>query len=273
MEVTLVVNPKAGEADHETAELVQQLSRRGDDIRVVEKSSRRLVAALRDPGDLVAVAGGDGTVGGVVRLMCGSPVPVLILPLGTANNIARSFGIQKPQLDLNVVRRWTRQTVDAGSVNGDLIIESVGCGAVAHRVRRWRHADDLPSFEYAIESDQGQRKGEAILIEVMVTARAGPRLILAPDTDPSDGLLDLVIAPPKSRNALRSALHSPGRRRIDGLTAIQGKSFTISADTKWHFDDKPKRGGTHTVRVSPDAWTVLVPRGKVHHRGTEHTEI
>jgi diacylglycerol kinase (ATP) len=43
--------------------------------------------------DLVIVAGGDGTVGKSVRWLKHRETPIAILPLGTANNIARSLGI------------------------------------------------------------------------------------------------------------------------------------------------------------------------------------
>lgn len=259
MDITLVVNPRAGEAGHETDDLAKALSRRGDTVQVVKKASRLFGITLHEhPGDLVVVAGGDGTVAAVARQLRGKPTPVLIVPVGTANNIARSFGIQKPQLDLDVVRRWRKQAVDAAEAGDDLIIESAGCGAIGRMVRG-RHSDALPSFEYEIESEDGKRRGEAILVEVMAIARAGPRLLLAPDTDPADGLLDLVIAPPKSRNALRRALRTSGRREIEGLTVLQGRELTIFAAASWHFDDKAKRGRTHTIRVVPRAWTVMVP--------------
>ena len=46
----------------------------------------------RDQGyDLVIAAGGDGTVGAVATQLVGSDLPMAILPLGTANDVARSF--------------------------------------------------------------------------------------------------------------------------------------------------------------------------------------
>lgn len=43
--------------------------------------------------DRVAVAGGDGTVGLLLRAMMDQPLPIGIIPLGTFNNFARSLGI------------------------------------------------------------------------------------------------------------------------------------------------------------------------------------
>ncbi len=41
--------------------------------------------------DLVIAAGGDGTIGSVATQLAGSGVPLAILPLGTANDVARSL--------------------------------------------------------------------------------------------------------------------------------------------------------------------------------------
>src|SRR5207245_1649846 len=43
---------------------------------------------LDAPADVIAVAGGDGTIGKVVERMRGRAIPIAILPIGTANNIA-----------------------------------------------------------------------------------------------------------------------------------------------------------------------------------------
>ena len=48
---------------------------------------------LHQPADLIVVAGGDGTVAKIVKNMPDRGVPIAIIPLGSANNIARSFGI------------------------------------------------------------------------------------------------------------------------------------------------------------------------------------
>src|SRR4030095_11007921 len=43
--------------------------------------------------DFVVVGGGDGTVSSVARAMAGAATPIAVLPLGTANNIAKCLGV------------------------------------------------------------------------------------------------------------------------------------------------------------------------------------
>jgi hypothetical protein len=70
--------------------------------------------------DLVAVAGGDGTVASVARRMVGRGIPVAVLPMGTANNIARSLGLLKKSFE-ELVEGWRdarRVPLDVGIVCG-----------------------------------------------------------------------------------------------------------------------------------------------------------
>jgi diacylglycerol kinase (ATP) len=49
-------------------------------------------ALLEARPDVVAAAGGDGTVAAAARTLAGQGISLAILPMGTANNIARSLG-------------------------------------------------------------------------------------------------------------------------------------------------------------------------------------
>src|SRR5690242_18538712 len=49
-------------------------------------------AAVR-PGTAIVAAGGDGTVNTIVGAVAGRDVPLAILPLGTANDLARALGL------------------------------------------------------------------------------------------------------------------------------------------------------------------------------------
>ena len=90
--------------------------------------------------DVVAVVGGDGTIGEIARLMPTRAIPIAILPAGTANNIATSLGLTGiPILDLET--RWPRashQTFDVGVARGPWgefrFLESVGGGLLSDSI-------------------------------------------------------------------------------------------------------------------------------------------
>lgn len=93
MRATLIHNPTAGDGKVRREDLIDLLHKAG--IVPFYQSSKigELTAALAEPTDIVIVAGGDGTVAKVVTQMPDRSIPVAILPIGTANNIASSFGI------------------------------------------------------------------------------------------------------------------------------------------------------------------------------------
>src|SRR5262245_1950885 len=58
--------------------------------------------------ELVVAAGGDGTVAAAARMLAGKAVPLAVLPLGTANNIAKALHADAPSEQL--VASWHTAT-------------------------------------------------------------------------------------------------------------------------------------------------------------------
>lgn len=118
--VVLVTSPHAGNAIAASA-LIAQLREHG--LRVVERVSVRELDHTRPHGaawqaagaEAVIAAGGDGTVGSVATQLLGSTLPMGILPMGTANDVARSLYLP---LDLTeacaAIARGGPVVVDAG---------------------------------------------------------------------------------------------------------------------------------------------------------------
>src|SRR6266481_1682468 len=86
------------------------------------------------PADLVVVAGGDGTVAKVVAAAMPEGPPIAIMPLGTANNIARSLGIEGRPDD--IVASWAARktrpfypTSVSGPWGTRRLSEGIGFGA------------------------------------------------------------------------------------------------------------------------------------------------
>jgi len=81
--VTLIHNPGAGKQGKQNGEqIVELLEAAGHDVRYQSSKDDGWKNALKKPADLVAVAGGDGTVARVARRMAGRGIPVAALPSG-----------------------------------------------------------------------------------------------------------------------------------------------------------------------------------------------
>src|ERR1041385_189705 len=102
--VALIYNENAGSAGESRSDIAELISRVGFEVTCFSKKSRDIDKALEEPADIVAVAGGDGTVAKVAARMRPNGCPIAGVPLGTANNIAKSLGIGRPTVEL--VASW-----------------------------------------------------------------------------------------------------------------------------------------------------------------------
>jgi diacylglycerol kinase (ATP) len=92
MRILLIHNPKAGDRKHRQKHLLALLIKFGHQTSYQSTKERGWKKALKRPVDLIIAAGGDGTVRKTACQIMDSGIPFAILPLGTANNLARSLG-------------------------------------------------------------------------------------------------------------------------------------------------------------------------------------
>jgi diacylglycerol kinase (ATP) len=138
-QVALIQNPASGNGN-QRARLVlrQQLAESGSLCREIVVEPGATIASqtlelLRDGADLIAVAGGDGTVREAASALVGKQVPLLIIPVGTFNNLARSLGIPlDPIAASQLLHSGTLRHIDAGIANGQhYFFEAAGVGVDA----------------------------------------------------------------------------------------------------------------------------------------------
>jgi diacylglycerol kinase (ATP) len=274
MKVTLIHNPSAGDEEQPGVdELLDLIRAQGHTVVCQSAKDENWHSALKNPGDIVAVAGGDGIVGKVAKRLSARKIPIAVLPLGTANNIANTLGlIDKPLGQL--IAGWgaaRRLDFDLGVVRGPwgstCFIEAVGVGLFAETMSGLdarsnidlAHANDAdekmasvlemlnerlhrcPAKELKVKLDGKDLSGSYILLEAMNIRAVGPNLYLAPEADPGDGLLDIVCVAKDQYGKLASYLAAclEGKSCSLGLTVRRGERLQI----EWqgfsiHIDDE-----------------------------------
>lgn len=276
--VTLIHNPGAGRTDRRGAkELIALLETAGHVVHYRSSKEDDWVEALAQPAELVVAAGGDGTVGRVARALVGRHVPLAALPAGTANNIARSLGIldRSPE---ELVRGWRdarRIKLDIGSVEGPWgersFVEGVGAGLFAALLaksetrkkpkKKGRQAGEAvngalrelgtiaakcEALDIAARLDGEDISGRYLLLEAVNLRYVGPSLFLAPEAEPGDGLLDVVLVAEGERARLVHYLEhwQDNRERLAVLPTRRGRRLEIEwTGFELHVDDKlrPKK--------------------------------
>lgn len=270
MKIILIHNPSAGEG-HDARSLVRLISEAGHEVfhQSVKKDWEEL---LEKPADLVVAAGGDGTVRKVALAAAERGLPFAAIPLGTANNIAKSIGVLGDAREL--IESWSsssrsRQPFDLGEVAAPWgrkrFVESVGGGLVADLVRRedevaadamllGRETDralhllcelvrDAPLRRWQIRADERKLSGDYFAVEVLNIRFAGPNLPLAPRAYPGDGLFDVVLLGEADREPLLGYLEdrlrmAAGRLPDVGIVRAQQIDIGAPAGVRWHLDDK-----------------------------------
>jgi diacylglycerol kinase (ATP) len=88
--------------------------------------------------DCVIIAGGDGTVAGVIHELSRRKVKIGILPLGTGNSFARSLGLPLAYNEaLAVIKAGKTQLASLGTVNGRIFVNAAAIGlsaTTAHQI-------------------------------------------------------------------------------------------------------------------------------------------
>lgn len=287
MRAVLVHNPAAGSGQPTAEALLKILDQAGFSTTYCSSKEDDLDEALAQPADMVIVAGGDGTVAKVARSLSDRNTLLAILPLGTANNVARCLGITgkiqslAASLDGAPVKR-----LDIGVATGPWgtvhFLESVGWGALAKAVDR--DGPKLPKHERIKQGRERFAKilaeaqpqhvklvidgekvdGEFIFVEVLNLGMTGPRVLISPSAEPGDQLLDVVYLTAARRHEMIDWLgEDPGGRRppleIRKARKVQltWEKGPLRVDDEV-FDD-PELASNIIVELEPNGLRVCVP--------------
>jgi diacylglycerol kinase family enzyme len=252
--------------------LIRQIKAAGFDCRyssTKEDSWKKL-----EPGfDLLAIAGGDGTVRKVLRQLLKKKdkelsAPIAVLPLGTANNIAKTLNLQKPTAE--IIASWKQpqiKPVDIGLVKNipdvKFFLEGLGFGIFPYLMKEMKKAGKVyPSPQEELKGalkklhtilssykarqckltvDGTDHSGKFFMVEVMNIKSIGPNMLLAPDADPGDGEFEIVLVPEAHQEKFAEFILQDliGGEDAYHFHTLKGKDINIQWDgVRVHADDQ-----------------------------------
>jgi len=288
MRALLVHNPTAGTKGHDKNSIIDALHLADFKVDYVSTKEDGVKDALKNAPDLVVAAGGDGTVAYVFKHMQDHSVPIGVLPLGSANNIARSLGIAGTPAEL--AEQWRIGHVRPFNlivVNGlkeeILCTEAFGVGLIATLIERRAKgkkadgADDIRRGRRALKEilteaephdveiniDGQPWESDLLGVEVLSIPFTGPALPLAHDADPSDKLLDAVGVDRDNGEAVIDWLKSP-HETAPPVISRQGKEIVVRwRGVESRIDDKLVKAKSDWQEVAlscaPEPLRILVP--------------
>ncbi len=131
----VLLNSRSGTATLTSAQLRERLESLGYDVTIDDDHrdafSARLRNARQSPADILVAAGGDGTVTAVADVAAETNRPLLVVPFGTANLLARDLALP---LDIDAwlaaLPDFVERRIDLGRVNDRLFLHKVVIGFV-----------------------------------------------------------------------------------------------------------------------------------------------
>ena len=137
----LFVNPQSGGGVPQLDELVDAARARGVEARVLRRGDDVSALARSAAAEVLAIAGGDGSLAPVAAAAIERDLPLVCVPLGTRNHFARDLGLDRddPLAALDAFDGSERR-VDVGCAGDLLFLNNVVFGVYARLVhRRERH--------------------------------------------------------------------------------------------------------------------------------------
>ncbi|MBW0017154.1 MAG: diacylglycerol kinase [Mycobacterium sp.] len=232
--VIALTNPLSGHgaALEAARRAIARLHQRG--VEVVEiigddaEDARYLVSAALEKGtDAVLVTGGDGVISNALQVLAGTDVPLGIIPAGTGNDHAREFGIptRDPEAAADIVIDGWTETIDLGRISDGNDFEkwfgtvaATGFDSLvtdrANRMR-WPHGrlryylamfaelSQLRLLPFRLVLDDTEEIEAGMTLVAFGNTRSyGGGVLICPDADHTDGLLDLTMVNEASRTKL-----------------------------------------------------------------------
>jgi diacylglycerol kinase (ATP) len=257
----IIVNPIAGSIVDLNLRLKQLQRLDAKQVRVTQHAAEGETLAreaVRAGCDYVIAVGGDGTlnevINGVANLRRARQVCVGVVPLGTANDFARSIGLMGDiEASIDILRGKTTAAIDlvrmtssrraryfvnvsaggfSGVVDEKLTPEIKSAwGPLAYLRSAAAALPELQAYHTTLTFDDAERLVIDLYNVVVANGQfAGGGLPIAPQANLSDGLLDIVLVPkrPAAQMALLATEMLLGNHiSSDSITFRRAKKISV----------------------------------------------
>lgn len=282
----VVLNVRASRAD--TFDIQAETKLREHFAIRVEKPAdpREIPRILKQYGaeaDIIVIGGGDGTIGRSSGLLLELGRPVGILPLGTANDLARTLGIPIDlSAALNVIIAGQIHKIDVSRVNDQHFLNVASIGLAAHvskaqdveTKRRWkilayplslfRAIQAAKPLRLRIKRDEENMKLRVFQLGVGNGRFHGGGLAVSDVAAIDDGRLNIYAIVPSNHWALATALFAlrfGQHKRNEAVRTFSAMRLSVSTSRSVdvNTDGEITTKTPAEFSILPAALPVLVP--------------
>ena len=267
-----------------------ELTARGVSFAVKETESPGHATALAKEAigegfDVIVAVGGDGTLRETALGVVHTDRVLGFLPCGSGNDYARPLGIPTELMPaLEILLHGENRVVDAGDANGNLFFNVAGFGfdvdvldyteqfkhklkngQLAYRLGCLKAVLGLKLRKSTLTFPDGTIERNVLMAAAGIGTHFGSGMMVLPESDMSDGLLDVCIAHDVTRLRLLSLLPKfiKGKHLNESvITYRKTTEMTVVCDpvSRIEVDGERMDGTPVTFRVLPKAITVRAPK-------------
>lgn len=292
----LIANPGSGE-ESDRGKLLEEVTRRLDDLGIKvdvavakpkEKTTPIARRAVKDGYKLIIAMGGDDTIEAIIRGMGKSKTRLAMIPVGTANNLAKGLGIpEDPMAACDLIASRQTRKLDLGRVkmkNGkkllffELVILGIGAQIYpsALHVSKGRLSDlpaliqealapkTLPRVTVKMDGESSITLDSQLVI-VSNVPLIGPNMLVDPNASSDDGLFDISVYAGMSKAELAGYFSKTTNEKPANDGAVQryrARKVKIKSSPRQQVmaDGVMLGKGTAKIKVLPGALRVISPQ-------------
>jgi diacylglycerol kinase (ATP) len=273
----LIMSSKAGSM---TPEIDAKLRKAFDGSLVVEFDPKMDLEKLVGATATIIVAGGDGTIGWVVRRLADTKHPLGILSLGTFNNFAKSLHLPTTvDAAIRVIKTGRPHPITLGRLNGKIFLEAAAIGLFGETIAAGesakdrafgafaedvKHIAEARPFTYELSGDI-RGSGTAMSLVFTNTTSIGSQMPVS-DKTPKDPYLELSVHAGGSRTdivkrvlarAILSKHKEGGLGQVFKFTKLE---VTTKPKVRIYADNAQLGRTPATISAELSALQVILPR-------------
>jgi diacylglycerol kinase (ATP) len=288
LRVLLAVNVRARQGRDARTRAAAALRSQGHEVIVADTRRaadlERAIVEHRGRIDVAAVGGGDGTLISAIGGLRSAGVPLLILPLGTINELARTLAIP-PGIEAAcaLLEAGEPHAIDVGRVNGFWFFNEASIGLSTHvareqtgevksrwgmlaiplaTVRAWR---SLRPYHLDVELENGEHTAFRTMQLTVANSYRFGGVVENTAARIDDGTLDLYSIELRRWWEPLEILGAVAIKRFPdakGVQTIRGRRFVVRGRHRHHVfaDGEPATKTPAEFTVVPRAISVFVPK-------------
>jgi diacylglycerol kinase family enzyme len=273
----LIMSSKAGSM---TPEIEAKLRKAFDGSLVVEFDPKMDIDKLVGPTAMIIVAGGDGTIGWVVRQLADTKHPLGILSMGTFNNFAKSLHLPTTvDAAIRVIKTGKLHPITLGRLNGKIFLEAAAIGLFGETIAAGesakdkafgafaedvKHIAEARPFTYELTGDI-RGSGSAMSLVFTNTTSIGSQMPVS-DKTPKEPYLELSVHAGGSRTDIvkrvlaRAVLRKHKEGGLGQVFKFRKLEVTTRPKVRIYADNAQLGRTPATITAELSALKVILPR-------------